>query len=149
MLLKTHVTITVFAILIFISAVEYKISFVCMALIATLIPDLDSSFSFLGKYKIFRILQFFTEHRGLIHSFSFLFLITILLVLFFPILSLGFFVGYGFHLFADSFTKEGIQTFYPFKARTSGWVSTGGKTEISIFVVFILLDLFLIFAKTI
>ena len=50
MLLKTHVTITVFAILIFISAVEYKISFVCMALIATLIPDLDSSFSFLGKY---------------------------------------------------------------------------------------------------
>ena len=126
-----------------ISYVEQKFVFVVVALIATFIPDIDSRFSTLGHRYFARILQFFTKHRGVIHSFSFLFLITFLLVLFFPVLALGFFLGYGLHLFADSFTKEGIEPFYPWKRKSRGFVSTGSKTETGIFVFFLILDLFL------
>ena len=147
MLLRTHLAITVCAVLIFLSSVENKISFVLMAFIATLIPDLDTPFSKVGNHLIFRPFQLFVRHRGLIHSFMFLFLITLFFVLFFPILALGFFLGYGLHLFADSFTVDGIQIFYPFKARTSWKIRTGGKTDMGIFVLFLLADLFLLIIK--
>jgi len=76
--------------LLFISVVEYKFAFVLVALLATFIPDADSKFSTLGKRKSLRVLQFFIKHRGVMHSFGFLILITLFLVLFFPIISLGF-----------------------------------------------------------
>lgn len=144
MLIRTHLAITSCAILFLLPFVEYKTIFVVVALIATFIPDVDSRFSSVGQKRIARVLQFFTKHRGIIHSFTFLILITFLLVLYFPIISLGFFLGYGLHLFADSFTCEGIQPFYPLKTRSSGILRTGGKTEISIFVIFVILDLFLL-----
>ena len=147
MLLRTHFAITLFAVLILLSSVEHKISFVLMSFVATLIPDLDTPFSKVGNHLILRPFQFFVRHRGLIHSFTFLFLLTLFFVLFFPILALGFFLGYGLHLFADSFTMEGIQVFYPFRKKTSWRIRTGGKTEVSIFVMFILANLFLIILK--
>ncbi|MFA4953162.1 MAG: metal-dependent hydrolase [Candidatus Pacearchaeota archaeon] len=144
MLLRTHFTITLFAVLILLSSVEHKISFVLMSFAATLIPDLDTPFSKVGNHLILRPFQFFVKHRGLIHSFTFLSLLTLFFVLFFPILALGFFLGYGLHLFADSFSVEGIQVLYPFKKKIFWRIRTGGKTEMSIFVVFLLANLFLI-----
>jgi len=144
MLLRTHLAITLCGILIFLSAVENKITFVVVALIATMIPDLDTPFSKAGNHLIFRPFQLFVKHRGLIHSFTFLFLVTLFFVLFIPVLAFGFFLGYVLHIFADSFTQEGIQVFYPIKKRTSWKIRTGGKTEVSVFVVFLLADLFLI-----
>ena len=143
MLLKTHIAITFFAILFFISSVEYKISFVLITFIATFIPDLDTPFSKVGNHLILRPFQLFFRHRGLIHSFTFLFLITLFLVLFAPILAFGFFLGYGLHLFADSFTVEGIQVFYPIRKKVFWRIRTGGKTEMTIFVIFLLASLFL------
>lgn len=143
MLLKTHLVVTLCGILIFLSAVEHKITFVIVALVATIIPDIDTSSSRIGSKLILRPFQLFVKHRGLVHSFTFLFLVTLFFVLFIPVLAFGFFLGYVLHLFADSFTQEGIQVFYPFRKRTSWRVRTGGKTEVSIFIIFILIDLFL------
>lgn len=141
MLIRTHLAVAVFAILLFINSVESRLLFVVVTLIATFIPDIDSRFSTIGRRKIARVLQWFTKHRGMIHSFTFLLSITFLLILIIPSISFGFFLGYGLHLFVDCFTKEGIQGFYPIKKRTSGIVSTGGKIEVSVLVLFIFLDI--------
>jgi membrane-bound metal-dependent hydrolase YbcI (DUF457 family) len=124
--------------------VENKLVFVSIALIATFLPDIDSKFSKLGQRKVFRPLQFFVRHRGIFHSFIFLFLITLFFVLFLPVVAFPLFLSYSVHLLADSFSREGIKPFYPFKKNSSGSLKTGGKVETSIFVIFILADLFLL-----
>jgi len=144
MLIKTHLSITLFFVLVLLSKVEHKFWFVTIALIATFIPDVDSRYSTLGRKKINRVLQFFTKHRGIIHSFTFLILITFGLLCFVPVLALGFFLGYSSHLLADSFTKEGIIPFYPWKKKSCGIVKTGGKLETGILVGFLIVDLTLI-----
>ena len=147
MLTKTHIAISILAILLFINSVENKIIFSIVVLIATLIPDVDSNLSGVGRKVIFRPLQFFVRHRGVLHSFTFLILISLVFVLFFPIVAFGFFLGYGLHLLADSFTIEGIRPFYPFK-KTSSWkIRTGGKTEIMVLIVFIIADLAMVVLK--
>ncbi len=147
MLIRTHLAITLFFILLLISSVEHKLIFFLIAIIATFIPDVDLKFSSFGKYKLFRIPQLFLKHRGIIHTFTFLILIIFFLVLFFPVLSLGFFVGYSSHLFADSFTSKGITPFYPYRKKTNGKIKTGRKSEISVFVIFIIADVFLALLK--
>lgn len=147
MLLKTHLAISIFFILLFLPSVEYKIIFIILAIIATYLPDIDSRYSRIGRKKTARILQWFTKHRGMFHSFTFLLIITLFLVLFFPIIAFGFFLGYGLHLFADSFTKEGIRLFYPSKNVSKGGIRTGGKIEISLLVLLIMIDLALFFLR--
>ncbi len=149
MLLRTHLAITFFGILILISSVQNKFIFIIVAILSTYIPDIDSRYSKIGRKRINRILQFFTRHRGITHSFIFLVLVTLGILLFSNAAALGFFLGYGLHLFADSFTRDGIKSFYPFfsKFKSSGKVSTGGKVEIIIFMIFIILDLILFFGK--
>ncbi len=147
MLLKTHYAILIFFVLLISPAVEHKLVFVITALIATQIPDIDSRYSKLGHRKLARILQIFTKHRGIIHSFTFLLSITLVLILLFPVLGFGFFLGYGLHLVFDSFTIEGIKPFYPFKKRSYGIIRTGGKIEIILLIVFVLLDIWLFFIR--
>lgn len=147
MLLKTHYAILIFFVLLFLPNVEHKIVFVIAALIATQIPDIDSRYSKIGHKKLARILQIFTKHRGMIHSFTFLLSVTFVLILLFPVLGFGFFLGYGLHLFSDSLTKEGIKPFYPFRMKSCGMVKTGGKIEIIILILFILIDIWLVFIR--
>ena len=147
MLIRTHLLITLFFVLLFFSNIENRFLFAIVALIATFIPDIDSKFSTLGKKKTFRILQLFIKHRGMLHSFSFLLAITFLLNLFVPFAVLPFFLGYGLHLFADSFTKKGIRPFYPFKKRFSWKIKTSGRSETVVFVIFLIADLSLLFWK--
>lgn len=141
MLIRTHLVITLFFILLLISVVEHKVIFFVFAVLATYVPDIDSRYSSLGRRRIARILQFFTKHRGITHSFTFLILIAFLIALFFPKVSLGFFVGYASHLIADSFTKEGIRPFYPLKVVSRGGVTTGGIFEKGILYSFIAVDI--------
>lgn len=146
MLIKTHIAITVLAILILIPFVTHKIIFVVIALLSTFIPDIDSKYSTLGKRKVFRPAQLVMKHRGIWHSFSLLLPLTALIVYFYPIGALPFFVGYSFHLLADSFTIEGIRPFYPLKKSINGKIKTGGHFEkiTLIILVGISLILFLI-----
>lgn len=141
MLLKTHLAISIFFILLFLPVVEYKILFIIVAIIATCLPDLDTRFSHIGRKKIFRIFQFFSKHRGMIHSYTFLLALTLFLVLFVPVLAFGFFLGYSLHLLADSFNPSGIRPFYPSKKESKWKIRTGGYTEIVILTIFVIVDL--------
>jgi membrane-bound metal-dependent hydrolase YbcI (DUF457 family) len=147
MFIRTHLAITFFGILLLISSVENKIFFVIFALIATYIPDVDTAYSRIGKKKIFGFLRVFVRHRGFVHSFTFLFLAVLVLLIVYPVAAAGFFIGYGLHIFSDSFTLEGITPFYPWGKKVCGDVKTGGKTETIIFIVFVFVDLFFLIAK--
>jgi membrane-bound metal-dependent hydrolase YbcI (DUF457 family) len=142
MLVRTHLTATLLGILLLINSVEHKIIFVIAAFVATFIPDIDTAYSKLGKHKLFAPLRIFVRHRGFIHSFSFLILFTLILMLIFPTIALGFFLGYSLHLFFDSFTIEGIFPFYPWNKKISGKIKTAGKIEVGLFLILVLVDLF-------
>ncbi len=152
MLYKTHLALGILAILLFLPRVHAQITFVLVALLATLLPDIDQGYSKLGHRKIFRPLQFFVRHRGMMHSFTVCFLIALVLA-YFPLTvtwALPFFLGYGIHLFADAFTLEGIQPFWPYQGVSKGFLKTGSYTEKSFFIFLVVLDLFvavLVFMK--
>ena len=140
MLLRTHLAFAVLMIIIFIQQVSNKFVFAGLVLVATVLPDIDSGFSSWGRHLIFRPLQFFTKHRGILHSFTFAVVVSIVLALIWPIASLGFFIGYSVHLVCDSFTKDGIQPFWPWRVRSSGPIKSGGRIEDSLFIILILID---------
>jgi len=141
--MRSHLALGLAGILFFLPSITYKAAFVIVVLIATLLPDIDSMHSFLGNRWYLRPLQWATKHRGVLHSFSFCLFVSILLCFITPILSLPFFLGYSIHLFADSFTQEGIRPFWPFKDEISGSVTTGGNIEKGLFYGVLLLDLIL------
>ncbi len=147
MLIKTHLAISLFFVLLFIQSFESKIVFVLVALIATYIPDIDSRFSKLGRKKVFRILQWFAGHRKVFHSFLFLGLVFIGLYFVSEVVAFGFLIGYGSHLFADALTVQGICLFYPLNFKVRGFIRTGGFLEYVILICFILIDLWLIFLR--
>lgn len=145
MLLKTHLAFAALIIILFVEHVNNPWIFIAMVVVATIIPDLDLSSSSWGRHLIFRPLQFFVKHRGIFHSFTFAVLASVLLAIFWPVASLGFFIGYSVHLITDSFTKEGIQPFWPFKAKSRGFIASGGTIEKSLFFSLILIDIILFF----
>ena len=145
MLLKTHLAFAVLVIIIFLEHVNHKFTFTLLVLIATILPDLDSGFSSWGRHLIFRPLQFFTKHRGIIHSFTFGVSVSVILAIFWPIASLGFFIGFSVHLICDSFTVDGVKPFWPLKIKSSGFIRSGGKIEESLFFGLIFVDIILFF----
>ena len=144
MLIRTHLAMIIAVLLLFLPHIDNKLVFIFVALIATMLPDVDSAFSTLGSNKAFRILQFFVKHRGFIHSFTFAFFISLIIAIFWPVASLGFFLGYSVHLFLDSFTKEGIEPFWPWKRKSSWRISTGGVMESTFFIILVLFDILLL-----
>ena len=147
MLIRTHIALSILVILLLLPFVNNPLLFSIVFLIATFIPDIDTTYSKLGKYKIFRPLQSFVEHRGLIHSFTFLILITLAFVFIYPVIALPFFLGFGIHLLFDSFTIDGIRPFYPYSKTISGKVKTGGKIELIVFFVILILIIITILFK--
>ena len=95
----------------------------------------------MGRFEGSKIVQFLVKHRGIFHSFTFCILISVILAGFFPVVALGFFLGYSLHLLADSFTAAGIRPFWPSKISSSWKIKTGGLTETSLFAFFLLADL--------
>jgi len=143
MMLRTHLAISALAILLFLPHLSsiYCLIFIPVVLIATALPDIDSGFSTVGRMKAGRIVQFFVRHRGLFHSFSFCIAIALLFAFFVPILALPFFLGYGLHLFADSFTLEGIKPFWPWKLESKWHFRTGSYHETSFFIFLVIADI--------
>lgn len=135
MLTRTHLAIGLCAALFLLDHVVYKFAFVVVTLIASILPDLDSNFSTIGRHVIFRPAQLLSKHRGFFHSFTFCFAATLVLSFYFPIYALPFFLGYGMHLFSDSFTVDGIQPFWPLSKSSKGLLRVGGHTEILLFTL--------------
>jgi len=140
MLLKTHVAIAVFAILVFIPLVNNPITFSIMVLFSTLLLDIDTPFSRVGKYKVTKFLQIFTTHRGVIHSLGFGLVLALIIAFFAPVLAFGFFLGFSLHLIADGFTKMGVTPFWPYSRKMFGKITTGGIVERSVFFTFVIID---------
>ena len=70
MLLRTHLAFGILIITLLINYVNNKFIFIGMALVATILPDIDTGFSNLGDSILFRPLQLFVKHRGIIHSLT-------------------------------------------------------------------------------
>lgn len=147
MLIRTHLLITLFFALLFMPFVTYPLLFLGIALASTYLPDIDLKFSKAGRHFFLKPFQWMVSHRGFLHSFVFLILITLGFVLFLPLIALPFFLGYCSHLMADSFTVRGIRPFYPIMKSCVGRIKTGGISETNVFIFFILADLFLIISR--
>ena len=129
------------------SSVSNKSLFAGLTLFSTIIADIDSPYSAVGRFKGFRIFQFFMKHRGILHSFTFCIFVSLLFSIFLPILAFPFFLGYSVHLLSDSLTIEGIQPFWPYKRRIEGGITTNSYTEKAIFAFFIFLNIFAVLVK--
>jgi len=143
MMLRTHIVITMMVVLLFLPHISGKFLFIFVALIATAIPDMDTGFSTVGRMKATRVVQFLVRHRGVFHSFTFCIIVAVILAAFIPVLALPFFLGYSLHLFADSFTVDGIKPYWPLKHRSYWRIRVGSLTETSLFIFFLLVDIFL------
>ncbi|MEK6855611.1 MAG: metal-dependent hydrolase [Nanoarchaeota archaeon] len=144
MLFKTHLVLGFLVLLVFLPFVNYDIIFGVVVLISTMLPDLDSMRSHIGNHWYLRPFQWATKHRGVLHSFSFCAIVSIVFAFIIPVLAFPFFVGYGIHLVADMFTSEGIRPFWPLKEEIEGKVLTGGRVEKGIFYGVILADILLL-----
>ncbi|MCW8965974.1 MAG: metal-dependent hydrolase [Candidatus Pacearchaeota archaeon] len=137
MLIKTHLVVALFFVLQLMGYFDNKILFFSVVFVSTFLPDVDSRFSKLGRKRVFRVLQFFSGHRKIIHSFVFLFLISVPIFYLSRVIFYGFVLGYGLHLLMDCFTVQGIKPFYPFEFKVSGFVRTGGFFEMILFYGFL------------
>lgn len=144
MIRRTHLAVGLGLAVYFLPFITYKLLFIPIVVIASVLPDIDSSFSRAGSSKLFRPVQMVFKHRGFLHSYTFCVIISFSLAFFYPIAALPFFLGYASHLFLDSFTVSGIKPFWPLKASAKGLIKTGGLTDRSIFFIFLFVDLFLI-----
>ena len=135
---------------------------VCAAL-GALLPDLDASESKIKHLKILgtnfkpfllpaQIVHRTNQHRGLLHSFWGLGMITIVAApLLFeigwtPVAAL--LAGYASHLLGDAATKTGVRLSYPNQKRyhllPSGWRITTGSQAEDVFTGLLLLPTFLL-----
>lgn len=129
MLLRTHLALGLLGALFFFPVVKYPLIFFPVVIISCILPDVDSAYSFLGRFPLLRPLQWVVKHRGIIHSFTFCLLISVLFALFIPVLALPFFLGYSIHLIADSATVEGIRPYWPLKTEYAGRIRVGSVFE--------------------
>jgi membrane-bound metal-dependent hydrolase YbcI (DUF457 family) len=144
---RTHLVIAVFFTLLLFQNSPNFFLFLFVSIVATLIPDVDSKNSKIGRRKPARIINFFMKHRGIVHSFLFLAFLSLMIFIFWKEILLPFVLGYSLHLISDSFTLQGTRLFYPFKLRVKGIIKTGGIVEFFIFTAFCFADLFLIINK--
>lgn len=142
-MLKTHIALGILGTLTLIPYINNIFIFIVVALVASVLPDIDSTRSWIGNHWYLRPFQWATKHRGVLHSFTFCSLISLAFAFFIPVLAFPFFLGYGIHLIADSFTSDGIRPFWPLKEEIEGKVLTGGNVERGIFYGVILADVLL------
>ncbi|MBU2503688.1 MAG: metal-dependent hydrolase [Nanoarchaeota archaeon] len=141
---KIHLIIGLFIVLYFLPAVNNKLIFFPIVLIASLIPDLDVVLAPRRDFRILRPLKNPT-YKDFMHSYTVCIFLAILIAVFFPLFALPFFIGYSSHLFFDSLTIVGIVPFWPLKSRVSGFIVPDSKTEKVIEVVLGLFIIMLIF----
>jgi inner membrane protein len=143
----THLSVALFIGLLIVKNTALPVSnhfFVAVILLGSLLPDIDSSESFLGS-KV-KVVSLFFKHRGPFHSLLAMIFFMIILFLITPNLYylLALMIGYLSHLFFDSLTPKGIPLLWPSKARIRGIFKTTGLVDIILLVVFVFLDLLLL-----
>jgi len=116
-----------------------KAGFALALIFGALLPDIDEKESTMSKQHPFwnRIANSLSAHRGLFHTIWIP--IIIFLVAYFVVskyfaipalMLMGFFIGYGSHLIADSMTVQGTTPLHPVhRGRINGFIKTGGILE--------------------
>lgn len=81
------------------------------------------------------------KHRTITHSLLFLFISSLLISILNLNTGLIWFISYGLHLIADSFTKMGVPFLYPFIKKNYGFklIKSGGAEDMLIFIIFVYL----------
>lgn len=143
---RTHLAFGLFAALMFLPnlSISGKFSFLGLALLGALMPDVDTPESKLGRQFgiLSRLFRFLAGHRGIFHSvFAAVLFAAIVWVLFGPTYGTALFVGYASHLLIDGLTKNGINYLHPISnLRISGFIVTGGLSENLLLIGIILAD---------
>jgi inner membrane protein len=143
MLYKTHLLAALIVSLFIIEFfnVGNPIIFVFLFCFATLLPDIDSPKSKLGRQAriLSTLLAYIFGHRGFLHSIWIpLALLLGLWYLGYPIYGFAFFGGYITHLIVDGLTLGGIK-WLGFGKRRRGFFKTGGIAELGVFILLLLL----------
>lgn len=145
MLFKTHFVVALFVFLISFRFFENTFIYGLFFLFSTLFVDIDSKKSRMGKLVLFRPLQWFFPHRGVLHSLFFAVFISLFIFMFSIEAGYGFLLGYLVHLVLDCLSLSGVALFWPLsKKKIKGFVKTGGVIEDIVFVVFIFLSGFIV-----
>ena len=112
--------------------------FFAFVLVGALMPDLDQPDSKMGRNFgiVSKLIKGVFGHRGLVHTVLGGVIICGAIWLFLSrVYGDAMFIGFLSHLFSDGLTKQGIKLFHPFsKAKLSGFVRTGGVTELAFFL---------------
>ncbi len=105
--------------------------FITLAMIASLLPDIDSEKSRAGKkiWPIAFIIRKTIGHRTIFHSVFLAMIVSLAISIFSVPYAAAFFLGYASHIILDSLTREGTMPFYPSKARIRGFLKTGGMMD--------------------
>ncbi len=87
--------------------------------LGSLLPDIDTPCSFIGaRLKIISYpLSIFFKHRGVLHSITPIVLILILGIFLKSKFILSISLGYFLHLLGDTFSKSGVNWFWPFSKK--------------------------------
>jgi inner membrane protein len=121
MMSLTHATFSVSLTSIVLGTANFEV--LGTAAIASLLPDIDTSKSFIGRlfFPLSSWLEKRTVHRGITHSF---FATGVITLITYPLAPLGYaylwkalILGYFWGWFADVFTKSGVEAFYPSRGR--------------------------------
>jgi len=135
MLLRTHFVFAAFlGLLGFYFGFGGGIFIICI-LFGSLLPDIDTKTSSLGRWIVFRPFQVAFAHRGITHSLLFLGILSLAFWYILPQGLLGFVIGYGSHLFLDLLTIKGIPLFWPVTQKFGGFCRTGRTFDKVLFVV--------------
>jgi membrane-bound metal-dependent hydrolase YbcI (DUF457 family) len=143
MLRRTHLAIGVGTALNLLPHVNNEYLFFVIVMIATVLPEIDSGIPNLWKGWLSDKAEEGTSHRGFLHSYTFCIPASLVIAFIYPFAALPFFLGYSFHLFADSFTVEGIRPFWPWSRVSKGIVVNGSLVENSIFWTIVFVDILL------
>ena len=109
---------------------------VLLVMAGALIPDLDTSVSFLGRrLKIISYpLKLFFTHRGFTHSLFFMLIAASIGMRFFPGHYIAMLVGIVSHVLLDCLTRDGVRVLWPFQFKLRGFLRTNGLFEKVFFI---------------
>ena len=145
MLARTHASVALALSLFLADRYSLSIYFILTAVLFSLLPDLDTPKSFIGRriWPLSWLIKLIVGHRTLFHA-VWLWAITIILV--YPLnkaVALGIGVGYITHLLLDSLTRSGVQLFFPLAYRIRGPLKTGRIVEGVLFLSTLMIAVFL------
>lgn len=148
MLSRTHIAFSLLAGLLSLKYLNVPNAYIFLLItcFASLVPDIDSSDSRIGKKikPLSWVIEKTFGHRNILHS---VFPLMILFWIFFYFLKwnvagMAFLIGYGSHLFIDMFTYMGIGFLHPlYKGRITGFIKTGSITEHILFFILVFVDI--------